>query len=79
MTQNPYTYGRLTSSGPTYWGEIHAAPRHYYPRVTIHEENLWELLPTWHQSFDVDNAHIQMCDRSLQVEVHQYQCLMRWL
>ena len=76
MTQNPYAYGKLESNGPTYWGEIHAAPRHDYPCTLLCEEDLCKLLPMGHQYLNIDNALIMLHDCSLQAEVHCYQCLM---
>ena len=77
MTTNPYALGKLTLDGPTKWGEIHAAPRYDY--LCVHDysdNNLRKLLPSWHESLDVDTALVEMCDRSLQAEVHRYRCQM---
>ena len=77
VTANPYSLGKLKSDGPTKWGEIHAAPRYDYSYVKGYSDNdLHELLPTWHESLDVDAMLLKMCNRSLQAEVHWYQCQM---
>ena len=80
MTTNPYALGKLTSDGPTKWGEIHAAPRYNYSHVKGYsDDNLHELLPSWHESLDINMVLVEMCDCSLQAEVHQYQCQMACL
>ena len=80
MTANPYALGKLTSDGPTKWGEIHAAPRYDYSHVKGYSDNnLHELLPSWHKSLDVDKVLVEMRDRSLQAEVHWYRCQMTCL
>ena len=80
MTANPYALRKLKSDGPIKWGEIHAAPRYDYPRVREYSDNeLHELLPTWHESLDVDTVLVKMHDCSLQTEVHQYWCQMTCL
>ena len=80
MTTNPYALGKLTSDKPTKWGEIHAAPRYNYSHVKGYsDDNLHELLPSWHESLDIDTVLVEMCDCSLQAEVHQYQCQMACL
>ena len=80
MTTNPYALGKLTLDGPTKWGEIHAAPRYDYLRVQDYsDDNLRELLPSWHESLNVDTALVEMRNRSLQAKIHQYQCQMACL
>ena len=80
MTANPYTLGKLTSDGQTKWGEIHVAPRYDYLRVHDYsDDDLHELLPSWHESLDVDMALVEMHDCSLQAEVHRYRCQMAHL
>ena len=37
---------------------------------------LREILPSWHESLDVDTALVEMRKRLLQAEVHCYQCQM---
>ena len=70
MTANPYALGKLKSDGPTKWGEIHTAPRYDYSHIKRYsDDDLHELLPTWHKSLDVDAALVEMRDHSLQAEV----------
>ena len=71
MAANPYALSKLTSTGPAYTGEIHAAPRFNY-RAPDSVEDLKELLPTWHQFAEVDMALSHIKDRSLMAEVHRY-------
>ena len=47
MAANPYALGKLTSDGPAYTGEIHAAPR-FDHRASDSVQDLKELLPTWY-------------------------------
>ena len=75
MAANPYALGKLTSTGPAYTGEIHAAPRFNY-RAPDSVQDLKELLPTWHQFVEVDTALSRIRDRSLTAEVHCYRHLM---
>ena len=75
MAANPYALGKLTSTGPAYTGEIHAAPRFDY-RAPDSVQDLGELLPTWHQFAEVDTALSRIKDRSLTAEVHRYRHLM---
>ena len=80
MTTSPYALGKLTSEGLTKWGEIHAAPRYNYHRTQDYSNNdLHEILPSWHESLDVNTALVKMRDHSLQAEVHRYQCQMACL
>ena len=80
MTANPYALGKLTSEGPTKWGEIHAAPRYDYHRTQDYsDDDLHEILPSWHKSLDVNMALVEMHDRSLQAKVHRYRCQMAHL
>ena len=73
MTTNPYALGKLTLEGPTKWGEIHAAPRYDYYRTRDYSDNdLREILPSWHESLDVDTALVKMCGYLLQAKVHCY-------
>ena len=77
MTANPYALGKLTSEGLTKWGEIHAAPRYDYHRTQDYSDNdLRKILPSWHESLDVDTALVEMRDRMLQAKVHRYRCQM---
>ena len=58
-------------------GQIHAAPRYDYPRVQEYsDDELRKLLPTWHESLNVDTALVEMRDHLLQAKVHQYRCQM---
>ena len=75
MAANPYALGKLTSTGPAYTGEIHAAPRFDY-RAPDSVQDMGELLPTWHQLAEVDTALSRIKDRSLTAEVHRYRHLM---
>ena len=80
MTANPYALRKLKSDRPTKWGEIHAAPRYDYTHVREYSnDNLRKLLPTWHKSIDVKTTLVEMHDRLLQAEVHQYWCQMTQL
>ena len=80
MIANPYTLGKLTSEGPTKWGEIHAAPRYNYHRTRDYsDDDLREILPSWHESLNVDMTLVEMHDCLLQAEVHRYQCQMACL
>ena len=80
MTANPYVLGKLKLDGPTKWGEIHAAPRYNYSHVKEYSDNnLCELLPTWHESLNIDTALVKMRDHSLQAKIHQYWCQMTCL
>ena len=77
MTTSPYALGKLTSEGPTKWGEIHAAPRYNYHHTQDYSnDDLREILPSWHESLNVDTALVEMRHRSLQAKVHQYRCQM---
>ena len=77
MTANPYALGKPKSDGLTKWGEIHTASRYDYAHVKEYSDNdLCELLPAWHKSIDIDTVLVEMRNRSLQAEVHRYQCQM---
>ena len=80
MTTNPYALGMLKSDGLVKWGEIHAAPRYDYSHVKGYSDNdLRKLLPSWHESLNVDAALVEMCNHSLQAKVHRYWCQMMHL
>ena len=80
MTANPYALGKLTLEGPMKWGEIHAAPRYNYHCTQDYSDNdLCEILPSWHESLDVDTALVEMRNHLLQAEMHWYQCQMAHL
>ena len=80
MTANPYALGKLTLEGPTKWGEIHTAPRYDYHRTQDYsDDDLREILPSWHESRNVDIASVKMRDCSLQAKVHRYWCQMACL
>ena len=77
MTANPYALGKLTLEGLMKWGEIHAAPRYDYHCTQDYSNNdLREILPSWHESLDVNTVSVEMRDRSLQAKVHHYRCQM---
>ena len=77
MTTNPYALGMLKSNGPVKWGEIHAAPRYDYSHIRGYsDDNLRKLLPTWHESINIDTALVEMRDHLLQAEVLRYRCQM---
>ena len=77
MTANPYALGMLKSDGPVKWGEIHAAPRYDYSHVKGYsDDDLNELLPSWHEFLDVNAALVEMRSYLLQAEIHRYQCQM---
>ena len=75
MAANPYALGKLTSDGPAYTGEIHAAPCFDY-KAPDSVQDLKELLPTWYQFAEVDTALSRIKDRSLTAEVLRYHHLM---
>ena len=59
------------------WGEVYAALRYDYHHTQDYSDNdLHEILPSWHESLNVDTALVEMRDCLLQAEVHQYWCQM---
>ena len=80
MTANPYALRMLKSDGPVKWGEIHVVPRYNYSHVKGYsDDDLRELLPSWHESLNIDVALVKMCNCLLQVKVHWYRCQMTHL
>ena len=75
MAANPYALGKLTSDGPAYTGEIHAAPCFDY-RAPDSAQDLKELLHKWYQFAEVDTALSCIKDRSLTAKVLRYRHLM---
>ena len=56
------------------------APRYDYSHVKGYsDDNLRELLPSWHESLNIDAALVEMRNCLLQAEVHQYWCQMMHL
>lgn len=72
MANNPYALGKLTSTGPVYTGEVHAAPHHDYPKTPQRVEDLRELLPSLLKYHNVNDALVYLHNCSLQAEVHHY-------
>ena len=71
MAANPYALGKLNHDGPAYTAEVHALP-HFDYKEAARENDLKELLTTWHQAAEYDSAIACLKDHRLTAEVHCY-------
>ena len=73
MTNDPYAYGMLNSTGEVYKGLIHAAPVldiTTVPRLSV--EDLASLCFDYADASRIDNALACVGDKSLCAEVHRF-------
>ena len=78
MTNDPYAYGMLTSSGEVYKGLIHAAPVldiTHVPRLGA--DDLDSLRFDYEDASRVDNALARVGDKSLCAEVHRFRSIKK--
>ena len=73
MTNDPYAYGMLHSTGEVYKGLVHAAPTldiTHVPRLS--PDDLTSLRFDYTDASCIDNALARIGDRSLCAEVHRF-------
>ena len=73
MTNDPYMYGMINSTGEVFKGMIHAAPVldiTHIPRITT--EDLASLRFDYPDATRIDNALARVGDQSLVAEVHRF-------
>ena len=78
MTNDPYAYGMLNSTGEVYKGLVHAAPVldiTHVPRLGAND--LVSLRFDYADMSCIDNALAHVGDRSLCVEVHRFRQIKR--
>ena len=78
MTNDPYMYGMLNSTGEVFKGMIHAAPVldiTHVPRVAA--EDLTSLRFDFPDATCIDNVLARVGDRSLVAEVHRFRHIKR--
>ena len=78
MTNDPYMYGMINSTGEVFKGMIHAAPVldiTHVPRITA--EDLTSLRFDYPDATRIDNALAHVGDRSLAAEVHRFRHIKR--
>ena len=73
MTNDPYTYGMLNSTGEVYKGLIHAAPILDITNVPrLGADDLVSLCFDYADALCIDNALARVGDKSLCAEVHRF-------
>ena len=73
MTNDPYAYGMLNSTGEVYKGLIHAAPVLDITHVPcLGTDDLVSLHFNYADASRIDNALARVGDRSLCTEVHRF-------
>ena len=73
MTNDPYAYGMLNSSGEVYKGLIHAAPVLDITHVPcLGADDLTSLCFDYMDASRIDNALARVGDKSLCAEVHRF-------
>ena len=78
MTNDPYAFGMLNSTGEVYKGLIHAAPVLDLTRVPrLGAEDLASLRADYEDASRIDNALARVGDKSLCAEVHRFRCIKK--
>ena len=78
MTNDPYAYGMLNSTGEVYKGLVHAAPVldiSHVPRLGT--DDLVSLRFNYADASCIDNALARIGDKSLCAEVHRFRHIKR--
>ena len=70
---NPYAYGKMSSTGPTFIAKIQAAPdTDTWEKADYKVEDTQYFDAKYHDRAEVDAAVSRLCDPSLQAEVRRY-------
>ena len=71
---DPYAYGKMSSTGPTFIAKIQAAPdTDTWEKPSYAAEDTQYFDAKYHDRAEVDAAVSRLCDPSLQAEVRRYQ------
>ena len=73
---DPYTYGKMSSTGPTFIAKIQAAPdTDTWEKPSYAAEDTQYFDAKYHDRAEVDAAISRLCDPSLQAEVRRYRAV----
>ena len=73
---DPYTYGKMSSNGPTFIAKIQAAPdTDTWEKPSYAAEDTQYFDAKYHDQAEVDAAVSRLCDPSLQAEVRRYRAV----